>query len=477
MLSRAEFGGDTLSFYYDGGAVRRVVTQKQGKDGRTSGRMGPGRYLSDGTEQVLMAPRKDTSALYHPGSDALTAYAYTPYGDTPAGSPAPDTEYDLAENPFQFAGEYRDPVWGGYYMRARWYDPELPGFISRDPVQNINRYAYGGGNPVMHVDPTGKDFFHSMGWFNHRLNRGTGGGFARFFLAPMMGPLAILSDPKSFWHAIMHNTAGIDVFLALGIVSEGLGGYLDYDAVQDVVAHTRSRRYLYRSVSDAGLGVGQSTAAGAHRGWHHFDWKTFGKGMEMAGGVNVFWRGLMGANVNSGFRSGSHMAQLLDDFHASASDGDTLVFRVKEPLLGSNHSLPNLPVPKDAPLLEALGLGLYHEKLVAVTYQVGTFGDNDTLWVSEVEVNGLERNAQTQTPAAMRTSFNDSTRRFELVGRTSNFRLQDFFENPTGINLDPNDNAGAIGGPFAAGGVNSYNTLWNNCHTHAYYVLKGMGLR
>ncbi|MCP4630031.1 MAG: hypothetical protein GY850_41960 [bacterium] len=32
---------------------------------------------------------------------------------------------------FRYAGEYRDPLWGGYYLRARWYHPDLTTFIAR----------------------------------------------------------------------------------------------------------------------------------------------------------------------------------------------------------------------------------------------------------------------------------------------------------------------------------------------------------
>ncbi|GAB3169485.1 hypothetical protein GCM10027059_34470 [Myceligenerans halotolerans] len=44
-------------------------------------------------------------------------------------------------------------------MDARWYDPETGGFLTRDdvalPVDQLNRYAYGMGNPVRHSDPSG----------------------------------------------------------------------------------------------------------------------------------------------------------------------------------------------------------------------------------------------------------------------------------------------------------------------------------
>ncbi|WP_430026971.1 RHS repeat-associated core domain-containing protein [Paenibacillus turicensis] len=51
---------------------------------------------------------------------------------------------------------------GLYYMRARYYHPELKRFLNRDVLkgdiwegQTLNRYAYVNGDPVSYVDPLG----------------------------------------------------------------------------------------------------------------------------------------------------------------------------------------------------------------------------------------------------------------------------------------------------------------------------------
>jgi RHS repeat-associated protein len=44
------------------------------------------------------------------------------------------------------------------YLRARHYDPAIGIFVSEDPLETPNRYAYVGGNPVNRVDPSGMVF-------------------------------------------------------------------------------------------------------------------------------------------------------------------------------------------------------------------------------------------------------------------------------------------------------------------------------
>ncbi|MDD5452109.1 MAG: RHS repeat-associated core domain-containing protein [Desulfovibrionales bacterium] len=48
---------------------------------------------------------------------------------------------------------------GFYYMRARYYDPNVGRFISEDPIGfeggDVNLYAYVGNNPIMLIDPLG----------------------------------------------------------------------------------------------------------------------------------------------------------------------------------------------------------------------------------------------------------------------------------------------------------------------------------
>jgi len=83
--------------------------------------------------------------------------------------------------PFKFVGQYgvMAETDGFYYMRARYYDPEVGRFISEDPMGfdggDVNLYAYAGNNPVMLVDPLGL-WSVSVGIVGSAAIGGGGGG-------------------------------------------------------------------------------------------------------------------------------------------------------------------------------------------------------------------------------------------------------------------------------------------------------------
>ena len=66
-------------------------------------------------------------------------------------------------NPYRYRGYYYDTETGLYYLKSRYYDPEVGRFINADDISYIdpetinglNLYAYCGNNPVMYTDPNG----------------------------------------------------------------------------------------------------------------------------------------------------------------------------------------------------------------------------------------------------------------------------------------------------------------------------------
>lgn len=85
----------------------------------------------------------------------VNRYAYDEWGKV-------ITKEEQIINPIRYAGEYYDNESGLYYLRSRYYDPNIGGFISRDSDEGsitnpltLNLYSYCANNPVNFIDPTG----------------------------------------------------------------------------------------------------------------------------------------------------------------------------------------------------------------------------------------------------------------------------------------------------------------------------------
>ncbi|MDY7542127.1 RHS repeat-associated core domain-containing protein [Cryobacterium sp. 5B3] len=80
----------------------------------------------------------------------VATYAYDSWGNvTSSGAQA-------ANNPWQYAGGYKDVSTGYTKFGARYYNPAIGRFTQVDPSgQEANRYAYAGCNPISFADPSG----------------------------------------------------------------------------------------------------------------------------------------------------------------------------------------------------------------------------------------------------------------------------------------------------------------------------------
>jgi RHS repeat-associated protein len=154
---RAVKDGATTRYIYD--AVGNLLAEADGSNNIT-------RLYIYGQGLLAMATPSNALYCYHfnaVGSTmALTdqsqtivnQYAYTPFGEITG-------EVEGVVQPFKYVGQFGVMAEsnGLYYMRARYYDPQVGRFISEDPIGfdggDVNLYAYVRNNPVMGIDPQG----------------------------------------------------------------------------------------------------------------------------------------------------------------------------------------------------------------------------------------------------------------------------------------------------------------------------------
>ncbi|MBE7061823.1 MAG: RHS repeat-associated core domain-containing protein, partial [Clostridiales bacterium] len=160
---------DTLSFTYD--RKGRLISQSNGLQfsydhtGIFGFKIGYDRYFY----------RKDAQgniiALIDINGTILARYIYDAWGNHKvvdnAGVEITDQTHVGNLNPFRYRGYYFDTETGLYFLKTRYYDPQVCRFITIDSIEYIdpetinglNLYAYCGGNPVMNIDPTGHSWW------------------------------------------------------------------------------------------------------------------------------------------------------------------------------------------------------------------------------------------------------------------------------------------------------------------------------
>jgi RHS repeat-associated protein len=96
--------------------------------------------------------RGSTVAITDASQNLTHKYQYGDYGEV-----LQKQEDDF--NSFRYVGKYGVAYEDSthYFMRARYYDPEIGRFISEDPIWHDNLYPYADNNPVMGIDPGGQD--------------------------------------------------------------------------------------------------------------------------------------------------------------------------------------------------------------------------------------------------------------------------------------------------------------------------------
>ena len=115
--------------------------------------------------------QKDVIAILDSSGNVVVKYIYDAWGNhavvNASGEDIGDATHIGNRNPIRYRGYYYDTETGLYYLKTRYYDPEVGRFITiddisyldPDTINGLNLYAYCGNNPVMRVDPNGTSWW------------------------------------------------------------------------------------------------------------------------------------------------------------------------------------------------------------------------------------------------------------------------------------------------------------------------------
>jgi RHS repeat-associated protein len=155
-------GSGVYSYVNDVVTALPVVLQESGPDGNISyaqglgliSESGPGFdyfYHYDGLGSVV--------GLTDSGAKLAGRYGYDAWGQTDTSIPDPQLG---TKNKFRYTGEALDPGTQLYYLRARYYDPSVGRFLTKDlfsggnyDTLTLHRYLYARNTPTTMIDPSG----------------------------------------------------------------------------------------------------------------------------------------------------------------------------------------------------------------------------------------------------------------------------------------------------------------------------------
>ena len=126
------------------------------------------------TYYYMVNPQGDVLGLVDSDGYPVVTYWYDAWGkeiDKVYSSGISQMDEDVADlNPLRYRGYIYDVESGLYYLKSRFYDPEIGRFINADEfvstgqdLQGYNMFAYCGNNPIMRADSTGQAWHIAIG--------------------------------------------------------------------------------------------------------------------------------------------------------------------------------------------------------------------------------------------------------------------------------------------------------------------------
>ena len=163
QLAHMTKGTDELHFFYDA----------QGR---------PAKVDYNGTMYTYVHNLQgDVAGILDSTGVLVVEYKYDAWGRaTYASDQLPISNWLGVLNPFRYRGYIYDSETGMYYLRSRYYNPEIGRFLNEDGaiipgLLSTNLFAYCSNNPLSRVDTSGygwNEFWQSVGnWFSDLGNR------------------------------------------------------------------------------------------------------------------------------------------------------------------------------------------------------------------------------------------------------------------------------------------------------------------
>jgi RHS repeat-associated protein len=156
LSSRAESNNE-LEFYYNSNVVNAIASSSTDVNNKSWTRFLLSRNdrlaaYEDNQDPFYYFSSHNSTALVMDGN-ALTGLDYEAYGAVKKDIAAQQSI--KASKCFTWNQEYTDPSTGLVYLRSRFYNPKIMRFMSMDTTPLANRYAFGNGDPINMIDPTG----------------------------------------------------------------------------------------------------------------------------------------------------------------------------------------------------------------------------------------------------------------------------------------------------------------------------------
>ena len=170
------------------------------------------------------------------------------------------------DNPYRFKGYYYDEETGMYYLKSRYYQPEICRFISADTIEVLdcqgdlndkNLYAYCDNNPVMRVD-TGGQIWITLGIM------AAGGGIGMVIGAASSAITQYMFNGEINWKSVGVAAVGGFVSGAVAASPLGLTGQIGVGAAVGAVSYVADCKVNGSALKVDELAV--SAAAGAVSG-------------------------------------------------------------------------------------------------------------------------------------------------------------------------------------------------------------------